>query len=144
MSVPFQILGIDHIGFAPKDAHACLNFLHQTCGLPHTGQEQVPEQKVQVNMVQVPHTRLELLQPIHETGPIAAFLQKKGGGIHHIALRVDSIDQALRYLQQQGVEMVDKEPRIGAEGSQIAFVHPRSAGGILIELVQVATADAVL
>ncbi len=135
----FQILGIEHIGLAPKAPDALSHLLGALLGLPFSGEELVPSQQTHTRFYgsgSEATGRLEILQAADGQGPIAVFLDKKGAGIHHIALQVDHIEAALSYLTQHGVELIDKQPRPGAHSSQIAFIHPRSSGGILIELVQ--------
>lgn len=140
---PFRILGVDHIGLAPSLPKETTAFLTQALGLGFLGEEEVLDQKVFVSFCASVsqeaeaslHTRLEVLAPSQADSPISAFLAKKGGGIHHIALKVDDIHKALSYLTEKGFKLIDSSPRVGAHGSLIAFIHPKSTGGILIELV---------
>ena len=135
----FAILGVEHIGLAPKDAGVLREFLEIVLGLPFTGEEVVASQNTKTSFFSTgsQDARLEILESAPEgQGPIASFLQKKGGGIHHIALRVRGIEAALMFLQKKGVALIDTTPRPGAHGSRIAFIHPRSTGGILFELVE--------
>lgn len=139
MSLPFRILGINHIGLAPKAPQQTAAFFN-LINLPHLGDELVSEQKTFTRMYSTGSntgSRLEILiNQEGEPGPIGSFLEKKGGGIHHIALTVDNINAALNYLDVSGIELIDKTPRQGAHNTRIGFVHPRATGGILVELVE--------
>jgi methylmalonyl-CoA/ethylmalonyl-CoA epimerase len=105
-------------------------------GIPSAGREEVLSQKVRVEFYRVGELRIECLEPTNEDSPIAKFLAKKGEGIHHIAILVPDITQALKRAQEQGIELIDQEPRIGAGGTKIGFLHPKSTHGVLIELVE--------
>ncbi len=139
-----KILGINHIGMAAKDPAKARWFFGEVLGLPFLGDELVVEQKTLTSMFQsspqseVSAARLELLEPAaRETGgPIQSFLEKKGGGIHHVALAVEDIDQALQHLREHQVKLIDETPRQGAHNTRILFVHPHATGGFLVELVQ--------
>lgn len=142
-----QILGINHLGLAAKDPEKARHFLRDILRLPFVGDELVLEQKTQTIMFDASHrteaispSRLEILAPQAGTqdSPIQKFLDTKGGGIHHLALTVQNLDQALQELLEQGVELIDKTPRKGAHHTRIAFIHPKATGGILIELVEAA------
>jgi len=136
---PFKILGVEHIGLAPKDAQILCNFLTKMLGLKFTNEELVKSQETRTFFFDsgADSPRLEVLEASSPgLGPIASFLAKKGAGIHHIALRVDKLSAALSFLDAQGVELIDKQPRPGAHSSKVAFIHPRACGGILIELVE--------
>lgn len=146
MAKEFSVLGINHIGMVAKDPVKARNFFEKILGLSHLGDEFVKAQHTHTSMLtshssvtesSVSSPRLELLVPDEDPeGPIAKFLVKKGSGIHHIALQVDSIEGAIRYLKTQGVRLIDESPRVGAHATSIAFVHPESTGGLLVELVQ--------
>ena len=134
----FKILGVDHIGIACKDLQAGKD-LWTTIGLACTGEETVAEQKVTTTFHPTPNgSEIELLVGTADDSPIAKFIEKNGGrgGIQHIALRVDDLPAAIADLQEKGIVMIDKAPRKGAGGADIAFVHPKSAGGVLLELCQ--------
>ncbi len=133
---------IDHLGIATHGIDEALKFWQQALGLEHVHTETVEDQKVRVAMLPIGESRVELLEPISEDSPISNFLEKRGGGLHHVAVRVDDITAALDRLKQQGVRLIDESPRIGAEGCLVAFVHPKAAGGVLLELVQTADEDA--
>jgi len=127
---------IDHIGIAVKDLDRALRFYRDQLGLELKEIEEVDEQKVKVAFVPVSESNLELLEPTDSSGPVGKFLAKKGEGFHHISFRVSDLEGKLKQLQEQGVELIDTEPRYGAGGAKIAFIHPRSTGGILIELCE--------
>jgi methylmalonyl-CoA epimerase len=127
---------IDHLGIATRGIDEALKFWENALGLEKTHTEIVEEQKVRVAMLPIGETRIELLEPTSEDSPISKFLEKRGGGIHHIAVEVEDIHQALAKLKSDGMRLIDETPRIGAEGCLIAFVHPASANGVLLELVQ--------
>ena len=129
---------INHLGIATKSLDEALKFWSDALGLENVHTEIVEDQKVRVAMLPIGESRIELLEPTSEDSPISKFLEKRGGGgIHHIAVEVDDINAALAKLKAQGVRLIDSEPRIGAEGCLVAFVHPSSAGGVLLELVQI-------
>jgi methylmalonyl-CoA/ethylmalonyl-CoA epimerase len=129
-----QIEQINHLGIAVKDLEAAAE-VYQAMGLSVKEIVDVPEQKVRVAFIPVGETTIELVQPTAEDSPVAGFLAKKGEGMHHLALQVDDLSAALAELSEQGMQLIDKTPRRGAEG-QIAFVHPKSTGRVLIELVE--------
>jgi methylmalonyl-CoA/ethylmalonyl-CoA epimerase len=124
---------IDHIGIAVRNIDESLKF-YELLGLKATGKEGVAEQKVRVAFVPVGDSEIELLESTSPDGPIARFIEKNGEGIQHIALRVDDIKKALAELKANGIRLIDEEPRYGAGGASIAFIHPKSTGGILLEL----------
>lgn len=128
--------GIDHLGIAVTDLAEARKVFEEALGIEVVEEEEVAEQKVRVVKLDVGGSDLELLETTDENGPIGKFVAKRGPGIHHVTLRVDDIVEALRELEARGVELIDREPRIGAGGIQIAFLHPRSTGGILIELCE--------
>jgi methylmalonyl-CoA/ethylmalonyl-CoA epimerase len=127
---------IDHIGIATRGIEGALVFYRDALGLEVTETEEVAEQKVRVVMLPIGESRIELLEATSEDSPISRFLEKRGPGIHHIAVRVDDIHGALADLRQKGARLIDEEPRTGAGGCLVAFVHPSSTGGVLLELVQ--------
>lgn len=134
----FKILGVDHIGIAVNDLDETQNFW-SAIGLPCTGQETVAEQKVTTTFNPTPNgSEIELLAATEPDSPIAKFIEKNGGrgGIQHIALRVDDLPAAIAELQEKGIRMIDTKPRKGAGGADIAFVHPKSTFGVLLELCQ--------
>jgi methylmalonyl-CoA/ethylmalonyl-CoA epimerase len=127
---------LDHIGIAVNDLSAALAFYRDALGLDVEGAEDVASQQVRAHFVPVGGANLELLEATAPESPIARFIAKRGPGLHHITLRVDDIHAALAQLKARGVRLIDEQPRDGAEHSLIAFVHPASTGGVLIELKQ--------
>jgi len=127
---------INHIGIAVISLDEALLFYRDNLGMVLQGIEEVAEQKVKVAMLQIGEAKIELLEPIGPDSPVAKFLEKNGPGIHHLAYEVDDIMQAIARLEQEGARMIDRTPRNGAHGTQIAFVHPKSSGGVLTELCQ--------
>lgn len=127
---------VDHIGIAVKDIAAVLAFYQEALGLENTGFEVVEEQGVRVAFLPVGESRFELLEPLNEASPIAKFIGKRGEGIHHICLDVDSVSETLAEMQERGMQLIDKEPRRGADDKMVAFVHPKASSGVLIELSQ--------
>ncbi|HEX9960855.1 MAG TPA: methylmalonyl-CoA epimerase [Pyrinomonadaceae bacterium] len=127
---------ISHLGIATKGIEEALKFWENALGLENVHTEVVEDQKVRVAMLPIGETRIELLEPTSEDSPISKFLEKRGGGIHHIAVEVEDIEAALLKLKQEGARLIDEQPRIGAENCLVAFVHPSSASGVLLELVQ--------
>lgn len=127
---------IEHIGIATRALDDALGFWRDALGLEVVHTEIVEEQKVRVAMLPVGEPRIELLEPTSEDSPVAKFLEKRGAGIHHIAVRVDDIRAALARLKETGARLIDETPRVGANNCLVAFVHPSSAGGVLLELVE--------
>ncbi|MDO5115106.1 MAG: methylmalonyl-CoA epimerase [Synergistaceae bacterium] len=129
---------INHIGVAVANLEEALNFYTNGIGLGVTGRETVDEQKATVAFIPCGEARFELLESTSPDGPIGKFLAKNGGrgGLHHVAIEVDDIEEALASLKARGMKLIDETPRIGAGGSKIAFVHPKTTDGVLIELCQ--------
>ena len=127
---------INHLGIATKGIDEALEFWSDALGLENVHTEVVEDQKVRVAMLPIGESRIELLEPTSDDSPISKFLEKRGGGLHHIAVEVDDINAALARLKEKGMRLIDESPRIGAEGCLVAFVHPSSANGVLLELVQ--------
>ncbi len=127
---------LDHIGIAVKDLQSTLKFYEETLGLKSAGIEVVEEQKVRVAFLPIGDTEVELLESTEEDGPIAKFIAKNGEGIQHMAYRVDDIEKAIAEMIDKGVRMIDEKPRYGAGGAKIAFCHPKSTSGVLVELCQ--------
>jgi methylmalonyl-CoA/ethylmalonyl-CoA epimerase len=127
---------IDHIGIAVKSLAEAVKLYETTMGLKVSGYDQVDEQGVRVAMLPVGESRIELLEPIRPDSPIEKFMAKRGEGIHHIAVRVDNIEAALERFKAAGARLIDTTPRIGAHNTRIAFVHPASTHGVLLELVE--------
>ncbi len=131
-----KVLKIDHIGIAVKSIDATGQLYNGLLGLQHAGNETVAEQKVTTAFFPVGDTEVELLESTAPDGPIAKYLEKKGEGVQHIAFRVENIEEALAELKSKGVQLIDEKPRRGAGGAKIAFLHPKSTFGVLIELCE--------
>ncbi len=131
---------LDHIGIAVSDLPAALAFYRDALGLDVEPPEEVPSQQVRAHFVPVGAARLELLEATADGSPIATYIGKRGPGLHHITLRVESVEAALAELRARGVRLIDAAPRPGADGSLIAFVHPSATAGVLVELKQAAAA----
>jgi methylmalonyl-CoA/ethylmalonyl-CoA epimerase len=131
-----MILRVDHIGIAVKSLDDRLGFWHDALGLPLGGTETVATEGVRVAFLPAGSSRLELLEATHPDSPIAKFVEKRGEGIHHITLEVEAIQPVLDRLRSRGVQLLDDTPRLGASGTKVAFLHPRAAGGVLVELVE--------
>src|SRR5918911_5223444 len=127
---------IEHIGIATPQLDEALAFWRDALGLEVRHTETVEEQGVRVAMLPAGEPRVELLEPTHAGSPVAKFLEKRGAGVHHVAVRVADIRAALARLREKGARLVDEEPRAGAGGCLVAFVYPSSSGGVLLELVE--------
>ena len=134
--LPFKILGIEHVGIAVKDLNSISEIFGELLGLDLQRREKVDDQQVITDIYHAGKDKLEFLKATSPDSPIAKFLGKRPEGMHHIALIVDDIQSALDYLNENDVQLIDKRPRIGAEGLQIAFIHPKSTRGILVELCE--------
>jgi methylmalonyl-CoA/ethylmalonyl-CoA epimerase len=132
---------IEHIGIATPKIDDALAFWRDALGLEVVHTEEVAEQGVRVAMLPVGEPRIELLEPTHAESPVAKFLEKRGAGVHHVAVRVADIRATLARLKASGARLIDEEPRVGAENCLIAFVHPSATGGVLLELVEHAKDD---
>ena len=131
-----KVLKIDHLGIAVKSIDDSKSFWMDGLGLDFEGTETVEEQKVTTAFLLVGESEMELLESFSRDGPVARFIDKKGEGIQHVAFRVENIEEALEELKQKGVSLIDERPRIGAGGAKIAFIHPKSTNGVLIELCE--------
>jgi methylmalonyl-CoA/ethylmalonyl-CoA epimerase len=127
---------IDHIGIAVSDLDEALKFWEGNMGVKCHGIEEVAEQKVKTAFLPVKDTEIELLAGTSPDSPVSKFIEKKGEGIQHIAIRVDNLEATLEELKAKGVRLIDEKPRIGAGGAKIAFVHPKSSRGVLLELCE--------
>jgi methylmalonyl-CoA/ethylmalonyl-CoA epimerase len=127
---------LEHIGIATRSLDESLGFWRDALGLEVTHTEVVEEQGVRVAMLPVGEPRIELLEPTSADSPVGRFLEKRGAGIHHIAVRVTDIRAALAQLKEKGARLIDETPRVGANNCLVAFVHPSAAGGVLLELVE--------
>jgi len=131
-----KVLKVDHIGIAVKSIEETKKLYRDLLGLDHVGSETVEEQKVTTAFFPVGDTEVELLESTSEDGPIAKYLEKRGEGVQHIAFRVENIEQALAELKEKGIKLIDEKPRRGAGGAKIAFLHPKSTFGVLVELCE--------
>tara|TARA_Y100001980_G_scaffold46067_2_gene28259 strand:- start:47791 stop:48198 length:408 start_codon:yes stop_codon:yes gene_type:complete len=127
---------IEHIGIAVKDLASAIGYYENVLGLKCYKIEEVKDQKVKTAFFKVGETKIELLETTDPSGPIGKFIEKRGEGIHHIAFAVDDLQAQLKEASQKGVELIDKQPRKGAEGLNIAFLHPKSTHGTLTELCE--------
>ena len=127
---------INHIGIAVNSLDDSVPFYRDNLGMALVGIEEVAEQKVRVAMLQVGESLIELLEATAPDSPVATFIAKNGVGIHHIAYEVDDVEAAIARLLADGARMIDEKPRHGAHGTRIAFIHPKSSGGVLTELCQ--------
>ena len=132
---------LDHIGIAVQDLDQALAFYQEALGLDVEVPEEVVSQKIKAHLIPLGQSSLELLEATSPESPIAKFLKKRGPGVHHLTLRVEDIDAALEQLRTRGVQLIDEKPKSGAEGALVAFIHPRSAHGVLVELKQVQSSD---
>ncbi len=127
---------IYHLGYAVEDIEAASRFYRENFGVDPGEPEVVEEQGIVATMFRVGESSIELVQPTRPDSPVAKFLAKRGEGFHHVAFQVEDLREALAELKQSGVELIDEEPRIGAGGTRMAFVHPKGAHGVLTELVE--------
>ncbi|MCM3901081.1 MAG: methylmalonyl-CoA epimerase [Pyrinomonadaceae bacterium] len=127
---------IDHIGIATRQLKEAIALWQDALGLEVDSTEVVGEQGVRIAMLPIGETHIELLEPLTPESPIGKFLDRRGPGIHHIAIRVDDIRMALEQLKEKGARLIDETPRIGAGDCLVAFIHPSSTNGVLLELVQ--------
>lgn len=131
-----EILKIDHLGIAVNSIDDGKNFWSEIMGLKFEGAETVEAQKVTTAFFPVGESEVELLESTAPDGPVAKFIEKKGTGFQHVAFRVADIEAALQELKDKDIKLIDQEPRIGAGGAKIAFLHPKATGGVLVELCQ--------
>ncbi len=131
-----MIEGIDHIGIAVKDLEEAMSIYRDIFGLEFKGTETIEEQKINLASFIIGGVKIELIKPTHPDEPIGKFIEKRGEGIHHIAFRVENINGILKELSAKGLTLIDEKARTGANGTQIAFIHPKDMKGVLIELVE--------
>ncbi len=131
-----KILGIEHVAVAVEDLEEPARVFQQLLGIESRRTEKVADQQVLAKIFDTGAGKVELLKATSDDSPITRFLQKRGPGLHHIAFQVDDLRAWLEYLKEQGVELIDDEPRVGAEDRFTAFLHPRSTAGVLVELCQ--------
>ncbi len=127
---------IDHIGIAVKALAEAARSYEENFGLKISSMDQVDEQGVRLAMLDIGESRLELLEPTRPDSPIGKFLSKRGEGLHHIAIQVENLESVLTRLKRAGVRLIDEQPRNGAHNTKVAFIHPSSTHGVLMELVQ--------
>jgi len=127
---------IEHIGIAVKNLEDSIIFYEKILGLKCYKIEEVHEQKVRTAFFAIGQTKIELLEPTDPEGPVGKFIEKRGEGIHHIAFAVENLAEQLRHAEKEGVKLIDILPRKGADGLDIAFLHPKSTGGVLIEMCE--------
>jgi len=131
-----KITDIEHIGIAVKNVKEAINFYENILGLKCYGTEVVEDQNVKTAFFKLGQTKIELLETTEPDGPVGKFIEKKGEGIHHIAFAVKDIEQSIRDVESQGIKLINNTPHPGAEGFEIVFLHPKSTGGVLIELCE--------
>lgn len=131
-----HITHIEHVGIAVKNLEESIKYYEEVLGLKCYSIEEVKDQKVKTAFFMVGETKVELLEPSEPNGPVGRFIEKKGEGIHHIAFAVDNIIKALKESEEKGIRLIDKNPQKGAEGLNIAFLHPKSTFGVLTELCE--------
>src|ERR1035437_1403748 len=127
---------IEHIGIAVRNLEESIKFYEDTFGLKCYAIEEVKDQKVRTAFFKVGQTKIELLESTEPNGPIGKFIAQRGGGVHHLAFAVKNIEAALTETEKKGIQLIDRKPRKGAEGLEIAFLHPKSTFGVLTELCE--------
>lgn len=132
---------IYHLGYAVENIEAAARFYEEHFGVRVSEPEEVEEQGIVATMFEVGESMIELVQPTRPDSPVGKFLEKRGEGFHHVAFQVEDLEAALRELKENGVELIDEEPRIGAGGTRMAFLHPKGAHGVLTELVELPEKD---
>jgi methylmalonyl-CoA epimerase len=131
-----MLTAVDHVGVAVDDLEAALVLYRDTLGMPLVHRETVIEQGVEAVLLDVGESHIELLSPLGPDTAVGKFLARRGPGLHHVAYRVESVEDALAALSKAGMRLIDEEPRTGIRNSRVAFVHPSSTGGVLTEIVQ--------
>lgn len=131
-----KIIGIEHVGIAVETIEKDAPFWKHILGLEHSRSESVESQGVTTDIYETGRGKIELLESLGENSPVRKFLEKRGPGVHHICLEVENIYNAIDELQSNGIQLVNTEPSVGAEGFLVVFIHPRSTGGVLVELSQ--------
>ena len=134
--LPFKILGVEHIGIAVNDLNDISDVFGDLIGLELRGREKIDDQQVITDIYHAGKDKLEFLKATSPNSPITKFLDKRQEGMHHIALKVDDIENALNFLKGNNINLIDLKPRIGAEGDKVAFIHPKSTSSVLIELCE--------
>ena len=131
-----KILGIEHIGIAVDDLHKTSSFWGNVLNILHTDTEEVESEQVKTTIFDTKKGKIELLSPSSSSSVIEKFIKNKGAGIHHVCLEVDDISVAINELKEKNILLINNEPKIGAEGYKIVFIHPKSTGGVLVELAE--------
>lgn len=131
-----MVESIDHIAVVVRDLEEALTFYRDALGLEVTERREVPEEQVAIASLPIGEASIELVQPMHEESGVARFLEKRGEGLHHICLNVDDITTAMDQLRDAGGDLITEKPRSGADGKRYAFIHPKSAHGVLLELYE--------
>ena len=131
-----KIIGIEHIGIAADDLDTTSLFWEKALGIKHTHTEDVESEGVRTKIFDTGKGKIELLKSINNNSPIRKFLKKRGPGIHHVCLQVESINTAIKELKDLNIQVLSESPKIGAEGYKIFFIHPKSTGGVLVELAE--------
>ncbi|MGM9927395.1 MAG: methylmalonyl-CoA epimerase [Bacillus sp. (in: firmicutes)] len=131
-----MIKKVDHIGIAVTSIEQSLAYYRDVLGMTLEGTETVESQGVKVAFLDAGNTKIELLEPLSEESPVAKFISKRGEGIHHLALGVESIQQRIDEVKTKGIKMINDTPKTGAHGAQVAFMHPKTTGGVLFELCE--------
>jgi methylmalonyl-CoA epimerase len=131
-----MLTAVDHVGVAVEDLEAALALYRDTLGMPLVHRETITEQGLEAALLDVGESHIELLAPLGPDTVVGKFLARKGPGLHHVAYRVESVEEALAALSKAGMRLIDEQPRIGIRNSRVAFVHPSSTGGVLTEIVQ--------
>jgi methylmalonyl-CoA epimerase len=134
MSDPFEVLGLDHLAVVVPDLEEGMRAWSALLGTEAGGTEEVPTEKVRVAFFELGGTRIELVAPVAEDSPVSGFLKKKGGGIHHLCLRVPDAEAAWKCFSERGLRLIGEGPRQGAGGAVIFFLHPSATGGVLVEI----------
>jgi len=131
-----MLAAIDHVGVAVEDIDATLGLFRDVLQMPLVHRETVTEQGVDAALLDVGDGHIELLQPLGADTAVGKFLARRGPGLHHVAYRVDNVEETLKALAGAGIALIDSEPRTGIRGSRVAFLHPKSTGGVLTEIVE--------
>ena len=131
-----KILGIEHIGIAVDDLNEASSFWGNVLNILHTHTEKVQSEKVSTKIYDTNQGKIELLSPLSTNSVIEKFINKKGPGIHHVCLEVDDVNDAIIALKKEKITLINDKPKIGAEGFKIVFIHPKSTGGVLVELAE--------
>ena len=131
-----KIIGIEHVGIAVDDLEETSSFWGDILRIVHTHTESVETESVNTKIYDTGKGKIELLDSLDETSPVRKFIQKRGPGIHHICLEVENVNIAIKELKESGIEVLSDFPRVGAEGYKIVFIHPKSTGGVLVELAE--------